>query len=51
VLVDSSKLDRHALFQVCQADRLDRLVTDTPLPPSLADVMSAAGVEVIVAAG
>lgn len=51
VLVDSSKLDRHALFQVCEAEQLHRLVTDSPLPEDLADVMTAAGVEVIVASG
>jgi DeoR family glycerol-3-phosphate regulon repressor len=50
VLADSSKLDRHALFQVCEADRLDCLVTDSQLSDGLADVMAAAGVDVIVAA-
>ena len=28
VLADSSKLDRHALFQVCEATQVHRLVTD-----------------------
>jgi DeoR family glycerol-3-phosphate regulon repressor len=49
VLADSSKLGRHALFQVCEAAHIDRLVTDQPPPRPLAEALKAAGVEVIVA--
>jgi DeoR/GlpR family transcriptional regulator of sugar metabolism len=49
VLADSSKLGRHALFQVCGAGQIDRLVTDQAPPRPLADTLKAAGVEVIVA--
>ena len=48
ILADSSKLERHALFQVCDASQIDRLVTDRPPPPTLANALKAAGVEVIV---
>jgi DeoR family glycerol-3-phosphate regulon repressor len=51
VLADGSKLGRHALFQVCDAPTIDRLVTDRPPPPPLTDALGAAGVEVIVAGG
>jgi DeoR family glycerol-3-phosphate regulon repressor len=49
VLADGSKLGRHALFQVCDAPAVDRLVTDRPPPLPLADALKAAGVEVILA--
>ncbi len=49
VLADSSKLGRHALFQVCDAASIDRLVTDRPPARPLADALKAAGVEVIIA--
>jgi DeoR family glycerol-3-phosphate regulon repressor len=49
VLADASKLGRHALFQVCEAPAIDRLVTDRPPPRPLAEALKAAGVEVIVA--
>jgi DeoR family glycerol-3-phosphate regulon repressor len=49
ILADGSKLDRHALFQVCSASQLDRLVTDRAVPPALADALVAAGVEIVVA--
>ena len=49
ILADSSKLERHALFQVCDAAEIDRLVTDGPLPSGLADALKSAGVEVILA--
>jgi DeoR family glycerol-3-phosphate regulon repressor len=49
VLADGSKLGRHALFQVCDASSIDRLVTDRPPARPLADALKAAGVEVIVA--
>ena len=49
ILADSSKLGRAALFQVCEATQVDRLVTDRPLAPGMAEALSAAGVELIVA--
>jgi DeoR family transcriptional regulator, glycerol-3-phosphate regulon repressor len=49
VLADSSKLSRHALFQICGPGQIDRLVTDQAPPRPLADALKAAGVEVIVA--
>ena len=49
VLADSSKLCRHALFQVCEAGLVHRLVTDRPPPPPLDEVLRIAGVEVLVA--
>ena len=49
ILADSSKLGRHALFQVCEAARIDRLVTDSAVPQHIADALRAAGVEVLVA--
>lgn len=48
ILADSSKLDRHALFQVCAAAEIDRLVTDKPLPPHLAEALRNADVEVLL---
>ena len=49
ILADSSKLCRHALFQVCEARSVQRLVTDKMPPASLAEVLRAAAVEVLVA--
>jgi len=49
ILADSTKLERHALFQVCEASQIDRLVTDKPPPRDLAEALKAAEVEVIVA--
>lgn len=49
ILADSSKLCRHALFQVCEARSVQRLVTDKLPPASLAEVLRIAGVEVLVA--
>ncbi|MDB5551859.1 MAG: DeoR/GlpR transcriptional regulator [Rhizobium sp.] len=49
VLADSSKFGRRALFEVCRAGQLHRLVTDRA-PEDMLDVaLQAAGVEVIVA--
>jgi DeoR family glycerol-3-phosphate regulon repressor len=47
VLADSSKLGKHALFQVCDATQIDRLVTDRLPPRELADALRAAGVEIL----
>ncbi|MEQ1768221.1 MAG: DeoR/GlpR family DNA-binding transcription regulator [Devosia sp.] len=51
ILADSSKLDRHALFQVCDASQIQRLVTDRQPPNHLAEALRNGGVEVIVAGG
>ena len=48
ILADSSKLGKHALFQVCGAAQIDRLVTDKLPPRELADVLRAASVEILV---
>lgn len=49
VLVDSSKLEQTALFQVCTANQVSRIVTDAAPPPGLMTSFRAAGVEVIIA--
>ena len=49
VLADSSKLNRNALMQICGPERIDRLVTDRAPEPTLASLLSLAGVEIIVA--
>src|SRR6185503_156344 len=51
VLADSSKLGKHALFQVCDATQINRLVTDKPPPPELGDALRAARVEILVPEG
>ncbi|GII06091.1 DeoR/GlpR family DNA-binding transcription regulator [Planobispora takensis] len=43
---DSGKFTRTAFGAVCPADRLDVVVTDTALPPSEHDALTAAGVTV-----
>lgn len=49
VLADSSKLGRRALFQVCEARQVHRVVTDKEPPVPLREALRAAGVEVLVA--
>ncbi len=49
VLADSSKLGRHALFQVCGPEKIHRLVTDRAPDEAIASVMRAAGVDIVVA--
>jgi DeoR family glycerol-3-phosphate regulon repressor len=49
VLADSSKLGRQALFQVCEARQVHRLVTDKEPPLPLREALRAAGVEVLIA--
>ncbi len=49
VLADSSKLERNALFQVCDAGDIDRLVTDIAPSRQLAEALKSAGVDVIIA--
>ena len=48
VLADSSKLGRQALFQVCEARQVDRLVTDKAPPLPLGEALRLAGVEVLL---
>jgi len=49
LIVDHSKLDRVAMAKVCDLELIDRLITDAPPPPHLAEIMAAAGVDVLVA--
>jgi DeoR family glycerol-3-phosphate regulon repressor len=49
VLADSSKLDRRALFEVCEARQVHRLVTDSRPDASLTSLLENAGVEIIFA--
>jgi len=49
VLIDSSKIEKAALFQVCAAEQVSRVVTDAPLPAAVMTSFASAGVEVIVA--
>lgn len=49
ILADSSKLGRHALFEVCEAKQIHRLVTDKHPAGPLADALRAARVEVVIA--
>jgi len=50
ILADSTKLGKHALFEVCEAGEVDRLVTDKPPPREVGEALRAANVEVLVAA-
>lgn len=49
VLADSSKLNRRALFQVCEAAEVDCLVTDRRPDPALATLLENAGVQIVLA--
>ncbi len=49
VLADASKLGRHALFQVCGPESIDRLITNKAPDPILGNVLRASGIEIIVA--
>ena len=49
VLVDSSKFNEVASFEVCSLAQIDRLVCDAAPPDSLGDALAAAGVKVILA--
>lgn len=48
IVADSTKLGRHALFQVCEAQRIDRLVTNGAVPATLRDALVAAEVKITV---
>jgi DeoR family glycerol-3-phosphate regulon repressor len=49
VLADSSKLGRQALFEVCKAEQVSRLVTDRAPGGAVRTALQAADVEIIVA--
>jgi DeoR family glycerol-3-phosphate regulon repressor len=49
VLADSSKIGRHALFKVCQANQVHRLVTDRAPESAVSNALRAANMEVIIA--
>lgn len=51
ILADHSKLGRHALFEVCKAEQVDRLVTDQPVAGQLEETLRLSGVEILVADG
>jgi DeoR family glycerol-3-phosphate regulon repressor len=51
VLADSSKFDHASVAMVATPEAIDVLITDRPPPPHLRDVLHAAGVQVVVAAG
>nr|WP_272872530.1 DeoR/GlpR family DNA-binding transcription regulator [Allorhizobium borbori] len=48
VLVDHSKFDRRAVFEVAPLSRIDTLVTDKPPSEAMGRALAAAGVEVIL---
>jgi DeoR/GlpR family transcriptional regulator of sugar metabolism len=50
VLCDSSKFDHRSVSKICALDRAARLVTDRPPTDHLADALSRAGVEIMIAA-
>ena len=49
VLADHSKLERAAVFDVAPLTSVDRLVTDRPPSPRMAEALRSAGVDVVVA--
>ena len=49
VLVDSSKFNEVASFEVCSLAQIDRLVCDVSPPDALGDALMAAGVQIILA--
>jgi len=49
VIADESKLNRTALFRVCQLNQIHRLVVSAYPESHLADALTAAGVEILVA--
>jgi DeoR family glycerol-3-phosphate regulon repressor len=49
VLADHSKLGRSALFQVCEARQIQRLVTDLLPPQRIVDALANAGTQLIIA--
>lgn len=49
VLADSSKLGRSALFEICPLGQIHSLVVERPVTGSLAGMLAAAGVRVVIA--
>ena len=49
ILMDGSKYDQIASFEVCSLEQIDRLVCDCPPPPVLKEHLEAAGMEIIIA--
>ncbi len=49
VVADSSKFGRNAFAHIARLDAINALVTDTAPDPELAEVLTAAGVEIVVA--
>ncbi len=49
IVTDHTKFGRRALIKVCGFDAFDLLATDRPPPPDLAEALSTAGIEVLVA--
>ena len=49
LLVDSSKFQSSSGAIVCAMDEIDILITDPAIPAQIRDMLSAAGVEVIIA--
>ncbi len=50
VVADSTKMTKATFARICPLDRIDVLVTDQPVDPTLADALASAGVELIIAA-
>lgn len=46
IIADSTKLGRHALFQVCTVQRIGRLITNGSIVSPLRDVLNAAEVQI-----
>jgi DeoR/GlpR family transcriptional regulator of sugar metabolism len=51
VIADETKLNRTALFRVCQLNQIHRLVVNSYPEPHLAEVLTAAGIEILVPNG
>jgi DeoR/GlpR family transcriptional regulator of sugar metabolism len=49
VLCDSSKFGHRALALICGIERCNMLITDTPPPPPLAEVLRASSVQIVLA--
>ena len=49
ILIDSSKFDQLASFEVCSLTAIDRIVCDSLPPSPLAETLERAGVELIQA--
>jgi DeoR family glycerol-3-phosphate regulon repressor len=51
VAADSTKFDRRAPVRLIDPNVVDYVVTDAPPPPTVANLLEAAGVEIVLAAG